>query len=117
MTPIYKAVIADGTPIPSVAVNSREQKEMAEALSGIHTKFNELSELINRFKYLVKKDYFMEPEHCDRVKERVHQSLKSLETEHKYFASNYINIGWPDHQVNHTQPIEQCKSKSSTKMS
>jgi len=100
MTPIYKAVIADGTPIASVAVNSSAQKEMALLLGEIHQKFNELCALITRFKYLLKNEYFMEPKHCERAQERIHLSLKSLETEHKFFAANHVSIGWPDHQTN-----------------
>ncbi len=117
MTPIYKAFMKDGTPFPSVAVNSSEQREMHEMTGKIHDKFNELGELMNRCMHLNKKEYFMELEHYQRAQDRDHQSLKSIQELHKYWHAKHISVGWPDHETNHTQPIDQCKSKSSTKMS
>lgn len=114
----YRAHIETGTPFPDVTVNSAQQERLNKHLTSLTDKLEAMFKDIDSIKDEIDVDRFVNEDDFTKFLIKIRQLERGLDKyQYQFWMSLRITVGHPEFTTNHTQPVEQCKSKSSTKMS
>ena len=104
-------------PIPNPPVNTSERDELTSQWKVVWEKHCDYLTALAKCKQLAKPDYFRHEDDYFEHKITCSQVLSRGEKTNEWIHGTYTQLGWTTWKQKHTQPIDQCKSKSSTKMS
>lgn len=118
MTRNFRAHIETGTPFPDVTVNSPQQERLHRYLISLTSKMEGIFKEIDGIKNELDVDRFTNEDDFTKFLIKIRNLERDLDKNHyQFWMSLRVTVGHPEFTTNHTQPIDQCKLKSSTKMS
>ena len=115
--PEYKMTNQWECPIPNPLVNTPERAELTSIWKTVWEKHCEFLTALNKAKETTKPDEFIDEDDYAKHVITCSKELRRGSETNEWIHGNYTQLGWTAWKQKHTQPIDQCKSKSSTKMS